>query len=114
MQNASSAVSSNHLKWTGDKIIHRQKENLNARKNHSHVRHELRMLSPVREQGGENIYGKQEAPEKQRAFLARPERGKFVVGRKGPVAVSGHVGHRIIVGVEEIPQADGSDPDEDA
>ena len=114
VQDSSGAVSRHHLKRAGDKIIHRQKENLYARQNHSHIRHQLRVFSPVRKKRREHINGKQETPEQQRTFLARPERGKFIVGRESPVTVGGHVGHRIIVGVEEIPEADGSDPDKHA
>jgi hypothetical protein len=72
------------------------------------------MFPSVRKESGTYINRKQETPEEQRAFLARPERGKFVVRGESAVAVRRDVSHRIIVGVKQVPQAEGSNPDEDA
>src|SRR6266481_2056048 len=82
VENASSAVAHKYAERTGDKIIHREEENLHACKNYSDVRHQLRMLSPVRKEGRKHIDRKQKTPKEQRAFLARPERGKFVIRRE--------------------------------
>ena len=91
-----------HVKRAGDEIIQGQKECLHARKHDAHVRHQLRMLLAIQEQREENVDRKQQAPQQQRAFLSRPQSGEFVIKRQGAVAVRGHIGHRKIVGEEEI------------
>ncbi len=59
----------------GHEIIQRQEENLYAGHHHANVRHQLAILVPVSDQHRENIDGQQEAPEQQRTFLPRPQRG---------------------------------------
>jgi hypothetical protein len=63
VQDPSGAVACNHLERAGNEIIHRQKENLHARQNHSYIRHQFRMFSTVGVQRRKDINRKQEAPE---------------------------------------------------
>jgi hypothetical protein len=60
------------------------------------------MLIAIRDKGGENIDREEPAPKQERAFLAGPQRRKFIEGRQGTIAVRCHVGHRKIVGEEIV------------
>src|SRR5258708_23812021 len=114
MQNSTSAGGGKNSERAGDKIIQGQEKNLNARQDHSDVRHQFRMLSAVGKEDRKHINRKQKAPEEQRTFLARPKRRKFVIGGKGSIAVGGDIGQRIIVGEKQVPQAGDSNPNESA
>src|SRR2546427_6692935 len=72
------------------------------------------MLAAVGEQNGENVNRKQEAPEKQRAFLPRPDGREFKECRERAVAVLHDVGHGEVVGLEKIGEAAEAEPDEHA
>src|SRR4029077_7298754 len=114
MQNPSSTGGRKHSERTGDKIVHSQEKNLNARQDHADVRHQFRVLPAVGKQDRKHINRKQETPEEQRTFLARPKRRKFVIGGKGSIAVGGDIGQRIIIGEKQVPQAADSNPNKDA
>ena len=103
-----------NVERAGDEIIQRQEEELHADHDHADVGHQLGMLAAIGEQNGENVDREQEAPEQQRAFLPRPDGREFEKGRERAVAVLHHVGHREVVGLEEIGEAAESQPDEHA
>src|SRR5579872_6889926 len=63
------------------------------------------MLIAVQKQRKESVDREQPTPEKQRAFLAGPQRRELIEGRQGAIAVLRHVGHRKIVGEEKILEA---------
>ena len=103
-----------YLKGAGDEIIQRQKEKLHPHQDHPHVRHQLGMFAAVGKQDRKNINRQQEAPEKQRALLARPDRREFEKRRERAVAVLHHVGHGEVVGLKKIRQAAEPQPDQHA
>ena len=103
-----------NLKRAGDEIVQREEEKLHADHNDADVRHQFRMLAAIGEQNGKDVNRKQEAPEKQRALLPRPDSRELEKCRQRAVAVLDDVGHGEIVGQEKIGEAAEAQPDEHA
>ncbi len=78
-------------------VIQRQEENLHPGQHHPDVRHQLAVLVPVGNQHRKNINGQQEAPEKQRTFLPRPQRRYLIKCGKVAIAVGHNIGGGKIV-----------------
>ena len=88
---------SDQSKRAGDKIIEHEEEKLDAAENHADVGHQLGMFFAIDEERDEGVDRKQPTPEKQRAFLPRPQRGEFIVSGQGAIAVLRHIRHGEIV-----------------
>ena len=102
------------LERTLDKVVQREEEGLDAGENHANVRHELAIFVAVGDKNRDDVDGEQEAPEEQRAFLARPERGNFIECGEIAIAVGYDVSLGKIIGEEEILKAERGDEDQNA
>src|SRR5580693_3236798 len=72
------------------------------------------MLSAIGPEDGENIDGKNQAPEKQRAFLVGPQCGKFEECGLAAAAGFDDIGDRKIICEVEIFEAGNGDDDQSA
>src|SRR5450755_2612814 len=63
------------------------------------------MLIAVNKYGEKGVGGEQPSPQKQRAFLPGPDRGKLVIKRQRAIAVRRHVSHRKIISEEIVFEA---------
>ena len=101
-----------YLKGRGDEIIEREEKGLDASEDDSCVRHQLGMPFAIEEKDEERVTGQKPCPEKQRTFLAGPERCELVVRRERGVAVLSYVCQRKIIGEKEVFEAPDSDGDQ--
>ena len=77
MKDAARSHSANHFEGAGDEIIQDEEEPLNGRQDYADIRHQLGMLAAIDPEDRKNVNRKNQTPEKQGAFLARPERNNL-------------------------------------
>ena len=97
-------------KGVGGKVHQQQEENLNRRNNDGSVRHQAGVHLVAKTQN-QPVAGQQPAPEQQGAFLARPERGEFVLHGEIAIAVMKDVSQREVIAERRKHQGKGSGGD---